>query len=109
MKIKRDPTGLTAATARKEAQARFGGRWVARAASCGGWFIRNGGPWCCGGRAHQQPCPGATIYDLVRCYVSPDLGPMQVGEARASSWREAIDMIVARRESDRDFAKKKNG
>ena len=101
--IKTDPTGLTAATACKEARSRFGGDWIAHAASCGGWFIRNGNPCCHGGRAHLQPCPGTVVYDIVRCYVSPDLGPMQVSEARGASWREAIDAIAARREADRAF------
>lgn len=110
----RDPFGLTAKQAIKEAELLFnkhprfkavygGDRISVRATTCPGQHLRSGRKstsGCFNRHLHLQPCPGGPIiYSIVR--TSTGLGlPMNCIEATASSWREAIDGIIKRREEE---------
>ncbi len=109
----RDPTGLTANQAEREAHKRFGGHPTlgvvykgheihATVAPCDGQRVlggRKGTRGCLQGPQHDQPCPGGPlVYTISR--IEPTMG-MRCIEARAHSWAEAIAMIDDRRAADR--------
>lgn len=109
----RDPTGLTAAQARREAEALFTkhetfGHVYAHdvmeaspPVPCAGQLMSGGmRPTRGCGHAHLQPCPGGPLIYSIRRYTSM----FCCIEASGDSWRDALDRIIARRKEERDRA-----
>ena len=117
MTVRRDPTGMTAAQARREAELRFTKHpafgvvykhdvMEATVAACCGQYVTSGRKTTrgCGQEGHQQPCPGGPlVYTIAR-----RTKMFRVIESRADSWRAAIAKIDARRAEERRNAAEYN-
>ncbi len=125
MAVHRDPTGMTAAQAKRESELLFTKHPTLRSVygdsvmsasvyRCTGQVMYAGRKTTrgCGHTRHLQPCPGGPmVYQISRQY-----SIFNVIEARAESWRAAIDQILKQRaeeaikfeayRAERDAAKK---
>lgn len=109
----RDPTGMFATAAQREAEQLFtkhptlgvgyrGDRMIARVIVCGGQAEFAGRKYtrgCLYPSLHAQPCPGGPlVYQIVRR--EHHFG-FQCIEASGDSWRAALDSIINRRLKER--------